>query len=120
MNYYGNIYYDDSNPDTINVHISIIEGVYEINLTQKARVIGSVNITTNSFCKLVKQPYNAVYIGHNTIKIGTGLRQITYTLLSDLLTTEGKSPEQIEEITTAINNISNNKQIKPAYNWIQL
>ena len=56
MNYYAIRYNASYDIDTIAPHLSIIEGVYESNLRQKARVIGDVNLIENSICKYVKHP----------------------------------------------------------------
>jgi hypothetical protein len=117
MNYYAKIYNDDYNPDDIKVHISIIEGIYEVNLRQKARVIGDVNITENTFCKYVKYPYDVINIEEYTITLKKNGEE-TYTLLSYLLTIEGYTPERIGEIITAIYNISNNISIKTNKNCL--
>ena len=50
------------------------------------------------------------------------LHEETYTLLSHLLITEGYTQEKVNQISTAIHNISNNKAIKTYQyclrNWI--
>ena len=121
MNYYAKLYKDDYNLDDIEVHIQIIEGIYESNLRQKARVIGDVNITENSFCKYVKQPYDVINVGEHTITLKKRFYNMetnstsfekTYTLLSHLLTTEGHTPERIAKISSAIYTISNDISIK--------
>ena len=121
MNYYARRYNASYDIDTITPHLSIIEGVYEANLMQKAKVIGDVNLIENSICKYVKQPYDVVNMDEYTITLKkTG--EATYTLLSHLLTTEGYTQERIIQLTTAIHNISNNTSIKTNQNcygdWI--
>jgi hypothetical protein len=133
MNYYAELYNDDSNPDNIKVHVFVVEGIYEANGMQKARVIGNLNITDNRFYKMLKQPYNVINEGEYTITLkqhnyNDQTRKVvyekTYTLLSHLLTEEGHSQERIEQITTAIHNISNNRSIKTDQNfcgtWINI
>ena len=121
MNYYANMYSDTSNPEDVEVHIRIVEGIYESQNHQKARVIGDVNITQSRFSKYVKQPYNIINIGEFTITLKkrnyndethSVSYEETYTLLSHLLTAEGYTQERITQITTAIHNISNDKTIK--------
>lgn len=117
MNYYAIRYNASYDIDTIAPHLSIIEGVYESNLRQKARVIGDVNLIENSICKYVKHPYDVVNIDEYTITLKkTG--EVTYTLLSHLLTTEGYTQEQIIQLTIAIHNISNNTSIKTNQNCL--
>jgi len=131
MNYYAKLYNDNSNPDDIKIHISVIEGIYESNFRQKARVVGDVNITDNSFCKYVKQPYDVIRTDGYTITLNKRILNMetnvvsydeTYTLLSHLLATEGYTQERITQISTAINNILNNRSIKTNQhclrNWI--
>jgi hypothetical protein len=119
MNYYANFYNDDYNPEDIKIHMHVIEGIYELNFVQKARRVGDVNITENKFLKHVKRSDNVVNIGENTITLKY---MGEWTLLSHLLITAGYTPERIEQITTAINNISNNTSIKTNQNcygeWI--
>ena len=117
MNYYGKIYNDDYNPDNIQIHITIVEGIYESQFRQKARKIGDVNISENSFCKYVKHPYDIMNIGEFTITLKKRGGE-TYTLLSHLLTIEGYNQEEITQITTAINSISNNSSIKTNQNCL--
>jgi len=121
MNYYATLYNDDSNPNNVKVHVFVVEGIYEVNGLQKARVIGNINITDNRFTKMVKQPYDVINEGEYTITLKehnyndqtrTVVYEKTYTLLSHLLTEEGHSQERIGQITTAIHNISNNRSIK--------
>lgn len=133
MNYYAELYNDDLNPNNVKVHIFIVEGIYEVNGRQKARVIGNLNITDNRFYKMVKQPYDVLNEGEYTIILkehnyNRETRSVsyekTYTLLSHLLTEEGYSQERIQQITTAINSISNNRSIKTDKNfcgtWINI
>jgi len=127
MNYYANMYSDTSNPEDIQIHISIIEGIYEGQNHQKARVIGDVNISKSSFSKYVKHPYNIINTGEFTITLKKRnynsethcvSYEETYTLLSHLLTAEGYAQERIAQITTAIHNISNDKTIKSNHDCI--
>jgi hypothetical protein len=117
MNYYAKLYNDDYEPNNIKVHMSILE----THLTQKARVIGDLNITENSFCKYVKQPYDIIEKGEYTI---TMKNRGEYTLLSHLLTLEGYTHERITQISSAIHAISSNTSIKTNQNccgdWISL
>ena len=106
MNYYAKIYNDNYNINNIKKHISIIEGIYEANLRQKARVIGDMNITDNKFCKYVKQPYDVINSDENTITLKKNGEE-TFIRLSHLLTTEGYTQDQILHIITSIQNISN-------------
>lgn len=124
MNYYARLYNvlnDDYTPDYTKRHVFIVEGMYEVNLRQKARVIGDINITDNSFFKRVKQPYDVISIGEYTITLK---KSGEYTLLSHVLTSEGCTSERIAQITTAIHAISNNTSIKTNQNcygdWISL
>ena len=134
MNYYAKLVYglnDDYTPDYTQVHISIVEGIYEVDYRQQAKVIGCVNITENSFCKFITQPYDIIHTGEYTITLkkrnfimDTQLvsYEDTYTLLSYLLIAEGYTQEKITQITTAINNITNNPAIQTSQNvytsWI--
>jgi hypothetical protein len=136
MNYYAKLYTDEYypdniNPDDIKVYISVIEGIYEIDTQQKARVVCTVNITENKIYKWRKHPFNVIGLGEYTIilkkdnydnEIHRLLHEETYTLLSHLLITEGYTQERVNQITTAIHNISNNKAIKTYQyclrNWI--
>jgi hypothetical protein len=133
MNYYATLYNDELNPDHIKVHVFVVEGIYEANGRQKARVIGNLNITDNRFYKMVKQPYDVINEEEYTITLkeqnyNNEIRKVvyekTYTLLSHLLTNEGHSQERIEQITSAIHNISNNRSIKTDQNfcgtWINI
>jgi len=128
MNYYAILYTDNYIPDNIKIHISVIEGIYDSNLRQKARVIGNINITDNIFYKHVKHPYNVINIGENTITLKKSYyndethsicHEQTYTLLSHLLITEGYTQEKIAQIITAINNISNNRSIKTHIHYLE-
>jgi hypothetical protein len=127
MNYYAKIYYDDYDSNNIKTHLHIIEGVYEVNSYQKARVIGDINITENRFIKYRKHPFNVINIGENTITLKkshyndtthTLTEEDTYILLQTLLTTEGHTQENIQKITMAINTISNNMSIKTNNNCL--
>jgi len=111
MNYYAKLYNDDYNPDDIKVHLSVIE-VYETTITTKARIICDVNITDNTMCKYVKQPYNIINDTEPTITLNKKHGERTFTRLSHLLNTEGYAPERIEQISLAIHNITNNSSIK--------
>jgi hypothetical protein len=119
MNYYAKLYNDDYEPNNIKVHMSIVEA----HLTQTARVIGDLNITENSFCKYVKQPYDIIEKGEYTITLKK-LGEATYTLLSHLLTLERYTHERITQISSAIHAISNNTSIKTNQNccgdWINI
>jgi hypothetical protein len=122
MNYYAHLYYGMDGEymlDYTQAHIKIVEGVYESQLRQKAKEIGIVNFATNSFYKQVKQPYNVIHIGENTITLKRMYGSETYTLLSHLLTTEGYTQERIAQITAAVHNISNNTSIKTNQNWVR-
>ena len=128
MNYYAKLYTDEYYPDNIKVYISVIEGIYETNGNQKARVVGIINMTENTFCKYAKQSYNVVGITDITITLKKSnysnetrsiLSEETYTLLSHLLITEGYTPERIEQITNAVHTISNNKTIKTNQNCLE-
>lgn len=121
MNYYANLYYDDYNSNDIKTHISIVEGIYQVDGHQKVRVIGDVNITENMFIKYRKKSFDVININQNTITLkkshyNTTTRSIlyeqTYILLQDLLITEGYTPENIQHIITNITVISNNVSIK--------
>jgi len=126
MNYYAKLYTDyyypdNINPDDIKVYISVIEGIYEIDTQQKARVVCTVNITENKIYKWRKHPFNVIGLDEYIItlkkdnydnEIHRLLHEETYTLLSHLLITEGYTPERIEQITNAVHTISNNKAIK--------
>ena len=127
MNYYAKIYYDDYDSNNIKTHLHIVEGVYEVNAHQKARVIGDVNITENTFIKYRKHSYNVIDMGENTITlkrlhyndtIHNVSEEDTYILLQNLLTTEGHTQENIQQIITHINNISNNISIKTNNNCL--
>jgi hypothetical protein len=116
MNYYGKRYYDDN-----DIHITIIEGIYESHLQQKARIIGNINISNSTFCKYVKQPYDVIHIGHTTVTLkkhnfnketNSVLYEETYTLLSQILTLHGYTQVMIDHITSTINTISNDRSIK--------
>ena len=133
MNYYAELYNDEYIPDNVKMHFFVIEGIYEANGRQKARVIGNLNITDNIFYKMVKQSYDVINQGEYTIILkehnyNRETRSVsyekTYTLLSHLLTEEDYSQERIEQITTAINSISNNRSIKTDKNfcgtWIDI
>ena len=133
MNYYAELYNDEYIPDNVKMHFFVVEGIYEANGQQKARVIGNLNITDNIFYKMVKQPYDVLNEGEYTITLkqqnyNDQTRSVsyekTYTLLSHLLTEEGYSQERIEQITIAINSISNNRSIKTDKNfcgtWIDI
>jgi hypothetical protein len=128
MNYYAKLYTDDYYPENIKLYISVIEGIYETNGNQKARVVGIINITENTFCKYVKQSYNVVGITDITITLKKSnysnetrpiLHEETYILLSHLLITEGYTPERVEQITNAVHTISNNKTIKTNQNCLE-
>jgi len=124
MNYYAK---QDNN------QISIIEGIYEINLLRKARVIGAINNTDITFCKFVKQPYDVLHMGEHTItlkKHGYNMDthrvtfEETYTLLTHILTINGYTQERISQIIMAIQRISNDSTIKSNQgcvgSWISL
>jgi hypothetical protein len=116
MNYYGKLYHDGN-----DIHITIIEGIYESHLRQKARVLGDINISNSTFCKYVKQPYDVIHIGDTTVTLkkynfnietNSILYEEIYTLLSQLLTSNGYTQVRIDQITSAIDTISNNRSIK--------
>lgn len=111
MDYYASLYRDDSNPDDIKIHIFVLE-LYEIAMQEKARVLCDVNITDNTVCKYVKQPYNIINNTEHTIILNKKHGENTFTRLSHLLNTEGYTLERIEQISVAIHNISNNTSIK--------
>lgn len=109
--------------DISNVHISVVEGIYEKNNHPMARVIGDINITPNTFCKYVKQPYTIINTEDNTITLNKQ-NHGSYTLLSHLLTAEGYMPEYIIHIIQSIHTLSSNKNIKTNQSclgtWIDL
>ena len=116
MNQYGKLYKDD-----MNIHIEIVEGIYESNNIQKARVLGDVNIKENLFSKFLKQPYNVINLDETTITlkkhhydIETNIisYEYTYTILDYLLLTQGYDPLRIEQIKNAVKNMSNDKNIR--------
>ena len=111
MNYYARLYTDDYNPEDIKVHMSVIE-VYETTMQQKARIICDVNITDNTVCKYVKQPYSIINNTEPTITLNKKHGEKIFTRLSHLLNAEGYAPERIEQISLAIHNITNNSSIK--------
>ena len=127
MNYYAKVYRDDSDLNNIKTYIQVIEGIYEVNNNQKARRVCSVNITENKICKFRKHLFNVVGITDTTITLKKSnysdethsiLSEETYMLLSHLLITEGYTQERVNQITTAIHNISNNKAIKTNKNCL--
>lgn len=127
MNYYAKLYTDEYYPDNIKVYISVIEGIYEIDTQQKARDVCSVNITENKIYKCRKHPFNVIGLGEYTMtlrkdnydkEIHRLLHEETYTLLSHLLINAGYTQERVDQITTAIHAISNNKAIKTYQNHL--
>jgi hypothetical protein len=112
MNYYAQRYTDEYDSSNTNIYFSIVEGVYESKNKSKAREIGILNITTRTFYKYVKQPYDVIDIGENTITLNMARHNKTYTLLSTLLASEGCTSEQIAHIFGQVSSISNNKTIR--------
>jgi hypothetical protein len=117
MNYYARLYLDDYNPENIKIHISVLE-VYEIAMQEKARVLCDVNITDNTLCKYVKQPYTIINNTEPIIILNKKHGENTFTRLSHLLNAEGYSLERIEQISLAIHNITNNATIKSNQNCL--
>jgi len=124
MNYYAKL---DENL------ISIVEGIYESKQQLKARVIGAINNTDNTFCKFVKQPYDVLQTGEYTITMKKRVFNMdthrvtfeeTYTLLTNILTLNGYTQERITQIIMAIQLISNDSSIKSNQgcigSWISL
>jgi hypothetical protein len=119
MNIYGKI---DEWDNVVYIHI--IEGIYYTNLTPKARDLGVINMTMNTFQKGVKQPYTVIDLCSNRITLkrrrfdmvsNTVFMDDTYTLLSELLLTRGYLQENIDKIHTDINAISHNRNIECGY-----
>lgn len=117
MNLYAQIYHVDE-----IMYLIVVEGVYESRLIPKSRELVVVNLTDNKIKKLVKQPYDVLNIGDNTISLKkrrydmnthTITYEETYTTLSYLLSVQGYTQERIMQISNAINNISSNTNIKP-------
>jgi hypothetical protein len=100
MNFYAERYigYNEDYTQSSDKLFSIIEGVYESNLVQKARVVGHLNLTNNTFYKFVKQPYTVTDMNEHAITLkrhgynsetDTLFKTKTYFLLEELLRDEG-------------------------------
>lgn len=109
------------------VYIHIMEGIYYTNLTPKARDLGVINMTTNTFQKGVKQPYTVIDVCSNKITLKRRRFDMTsnivcmddtYTLLSEILLTRGYLQEDIDKIHTDINEVSHNRNIECGFEHI--
>jgi len=119
--------YAQHHDDGETVYLSVVEGVYESRMVPKARELVNVNLTENKIMKLVKQPYDVINVGDNTVTLkkrryDMNTHVITYaeiyTILSQLLEEHGYTQERIEQIQIAINNIASNTTIRP--HWLRI